>query len=62
MENKILFLFLDFGNKNITDLQMKNIKLYKSVFLNSLSIIFKIQFYRNKLEDVGSYRLFKSSS
>jgi len=35
-----IFKKLDFDNKNITDYQIKNMKLYKSKFLNNLSIIF----------------------
>jgi len=41
---------------------MKNMKLYKSVFLNNLSIIFLNKLHQNKLEDVGVYKLFKSLS
>ena len=62
IKNKLNLLVLNFANKNISDYQIKNLKLYKSKFLNSLSIILKLPIYRNKLEDVGIYKLFKSLS
>jgi len=37
-------------------------KLYKSIFLNNLSVIFVNKTLSNQLEDVGAYRLFKSLS
>ena len=49
---------IDFSNKNITFRKSKNLKIYNSIKLNNLSLIFK----NNNIRDIATKNLFKSLS
>ena len=49
---------LNFSNKNITFRKSKNLKIYNSIKLNNLSLIFE----NNNITDIGTKKIFKSLS
>ena len=58
LKNILIFLTINFNNKNISFRQSKNLKIYNSIKLNNLSLIFK----NNNMRDSAIKKLFRSAS